>query len=81
MKALVKHFTDMAGDKREMPVLWHQALLVFVQRYKAQLQPAQKEGLKAVMRVHSHYQITPEIRRELFSAAPKQTEEREGMEM
>ena len=28
-------------------------------------------GREQVMRVHSHYSITPEIRRELFSAPPQ----------
>lgn len=30
--ALVDHFTRFARDERQMPVVWHQALLCFVQR-------------------------------------------------
>jgi essential nuclear protein 1 len=30
--ALVEHFCRFKNDSREMPVLWHQSLLVFVQR-------------------------------------------------
>ena len=31
--SLVFHFLGFKQDKREMPVLWHQSLLVFAQRY------------------------------------------------
>lgn len=50
-----------------MPVLWHQTLLVFVQRYKTELTGEQREGLKMLLRVRQHHAITPEIRRELFA--------------
>ena len=33
--ALVHHFYKFTHDQRELPVLWHQALLVFAQRYAA----------------------------------------------
>ena len=49
-------------------MLWHQTLLVFAQRYKTDLEAEQKEGLKALMRKHTHRAITPEIRRELFTS-------------
>ena len=35
---------------------------------QAEVTVEQKERLKAVLRAHQHAQITPEIRRELFSA-------------
>jgi essential nuclear protein 1 len=47
-------------------VLWHQALLVFAQRYKLDLDDNQRQRLKLLLRVHSHHIITGEIRRELF---------------
>ena len=31
--ALVAHFYRFAADPRDLPVLWHQCLLVFVQRW------------------------------------------------
>ena len=34
-----------------------------------ELTAEQKESLKPVLKEHFHYQITPEIRRELFSTA------------
>ena len=49
-------------------MLWHQTLLAFAVHYKAEITTEQKERLKALMRAQPHAQITPEIRRELFSA-------------
>jgi len=65
--SIVEHFRRFLRDPREMPIKWHQALLTFAQRYKNDISPEQKNVLKEVMRVHSHYMITPEIRRELFA--------------
>ena len=86
---LVFHFIRLAKSakrplnprERALPVLWHQALLVFVQRYKTDIAPDQKEALLAVLRGGTdgedemgrqknpayHPSITPEIRRELAS--------------
>lgn len=72
---VVHHFLRFIGEKRELPVLWHQCLLVFVQNYKQDLSSEQKEALLDLLRVHSHHQITPVIRTELFKAAPRDIEE------
>jgi len=58
----------MNQEKRELPVLWHQSLLTFAQRYKNDLSTEQKEALLDLLRVQSHHSITPEIRRELQHA-------------
>lgn len=63
---LSKHFLGFTADTRTLPVLWHQSLLVFTQRYKNDISKAHKEGMKALLKQHFHHQITPEIRRELF---------------
>ncbi len=55
-------------DRRELPVLWHQCLLVFAQRYKEDISSEQKEALMELLRAHTHSQITPEIRRELVNS-------------
>lgn len=34
---LVDHFTGFQREQRTMPVVWHQSLLVFVQRYKNEI--------------------------------------------
>ncbi|KAJ0392672.1 hypothetical protein P43SY_006951 [Pythium insidiosum] len=63
---LSKHFVRFTADTRTLPVLWHQALLTFAQRYKNDISRADKEAMKALLKQHFHHQITPEIRRELF---------------
>jgi essential nuclear protein 1 len=65
--SVVQHFVKYAGDARKLPVFWHQCLLVFVQRYKDDFTPAQREELKGTLRVQVHPTITAEIRRERFS--------------
>jgi len=65
--AVVEHFANFTKDDRKLPVIWHQALLALSQRYKEDITAEQKQQLKILMRKHSHVQITPVIRRELFS--------------
>ncbi|CAB9501846.1 K14797 essential nuclear protein 1 [Seminavis robusta] len=66
--SLVQHFANFVSDDRTLPVLWHQALLVFCQRYKNEVQDEARNSLRLVMKKHFHPKITPEIRRELFGA-------------
>lgn len=61
-------------DVREMPVLWHQALLTFSQRYKSDLSTEQKEALLQLLTAHKHHTLTPEIRRELLYSACRDEE-------
>ncbi|CAO3661780.1 unnamed protein product [Umbelopsis vinacea] len=80
--ALVEHFCRFKNDSREMPVLWHQSLLVFVQRYRQDLVSAQRQDLLELVKVKYHTGITPEIRRELNSAlARNERDEDEDMMM
>ena len=66
--ALVAHFCNFSMDKRELPVLFHQALLTLAQRYKEDISPEQKQHLFILMQNQSHPKITPEIRRELANS-------------
>lgn len=43
--ASVFHFLQFEQDKRELPTLWHHALLMFVQRYKNDISSEQREAL------------------------------------
>lgn len=63
--AVVDHFTAFLKDQRRMVVLWHQALLIFAQRYKNDMTVDQKRRLLKLIQVHNHPLITPEIRYEL----------------
>ena len=66
--SVVFHFLRFRSEKRELPVLWHQSLLTFVQRYKGHISSEQKEALMELLKFHFHGKITPEIRRELLHA-------------
>lgn len=72
--ALVYHFVRFQSDKRELPVLWHQAFLTFVQRYKEDIASEQKEALLELCKKHNHHKITPEIRRELTQSKSRDEE-------
>ncbi|KEP61886.1 UNVERIFIED_CONTAM: bystin protein [Hammondia hammondi] len=67
VQACVAHFHRFAERTDALPVAWHQALLVFVQRYKFCLSEGERSMLKEVLRVHFHEKIGQEIRRELLA--------------
>ena len=66
--ALVFHFIRFQDDRREMPVLWHQALLVFLQRYKEDITTEQKEAIQELIKKQNHHTVTGEIRREITNS-------------
>ena len=59
--ALVSHFIRFITDKRELPVLWYQSLLAFVENYQDDISDEQKEALADLCKVHRHHAITPVI--------------------
>lgn len=63
--AVVAHFVSFENDTRAMPVIWHQSLLAFVQRYKNELQKEDKDNLKRLLEIQKHKLVTPEISREI----------------
>ncbi|KAI0052588.1 Bystin-domain-containing protein [Auriscalpium vulgare] len=76
--AMVFHFIRLSNtyknkerSKDTLPVLWHQSLLVFVQRYAEHLTPDQKDALLDVVRVHPHPQISAEVRREIVNSVAR----------
>lgn len=74
-----RHPNPNNKDENNLPVMFHQCFLVFAQRYKNDITDEQREILLEVLKVQVHPAITPEIRRELMSGAPR-TEE-DGMEV
>lgn len=72
--AIVHHFVQFQNDKRQLPVLWHQALLTFVQRYKSDIASEQKEALLELLKAHTHHEITNEVRRELVNSKSRDLE-------
>ncbi|OZC11465.1 Bystin [Onchocerca flexuosa] len=72
--ALVNHYLRFRKEERQLPVLWHQSLLAFAQRYKNDISDEQRVALLELTKVQNHYQITPEVCRELISAKKKESE-------
>lgn len=60
--ALVHHFIRFRSDQRELPVLWHQSLLAFVQHYRQDVSTEQKKALLELLHHQFHHTITNEIR-------------------
>ncbi|GFZ45097.1 Uncharacterized protein JCM24511_02823 [Saitozyma sp. JCM 24511] len=75
--ALVFHFIRLANaplsrtGEDKLSVLWHQSMLVFVQRYGSDLTPDQKDALLDVIRVRPHPTISAEIRREIVNSVER----------
>ncbi|TXG73097.1 hypothetical protein EZV62_001676 [Acer yangbiense] len=68
VNAIFAHFMRFYDDPRIMPVIWHQSLLAFVQRYKNELRKEDKDDLRILLKQQKHRLVTPEIVRELDSS-------------
>ena len=77
--AVVFHFLKFRNETRQLPVLWHQSLLTFVQRYKSHVSSEQKEAILELLKIQVHDKITPEIRRELQNSKCRDEEMDEPM--
>ena len=67
--AVVFHFLRFKMDTRTLPVLWHQSLLTFVQRYREDMSVEQKEEIMDLVRSHhTHHEISAEVRREIVNS-------------
>jgi essential nuclear protein 1 len=62
----VKNGSKKPVKDDKLPVLWHQSLLVFAQRYKNDITEDQREALLDLLLVRGHKDIGPEVRRELL---------------
>jgi essential nuclear protein 1 len=76
LSALVQYFCGflhsspggVAPGLGACPLIWHQTLLAFVQRYKNELSANQVAAIRNLVKVQQHHAVTTEIRRELLSA-------------
>lgn len=59
--------TGGGGNTRQLPVIWHQCLLAFAQRYRNDITEDQREALLDLLLTHGHHTIGPEVRRELLA--------------
>ncbi|CCC06872.1 hypothetical protein SMACR_00898 [Sordaria macrospora] len=74
LDALVFHFlrypafaTGGHMAPNALPVIFHQCMLSFAQRYKTNITEDQREALLDLLLTHGHDKISPEIRRELLA--------------
>lgn len=68
LDALVFHFLRIFKTEKELPVLFHQSLLSFAQRYKNDITQEQREALLEVNNgSKGHHVIGPEVKRELLA--------------
>jgi essential nuclear protein 1 len=54
------------GGQGKLPVIWHQCLLAFAQRYRNDITEDQREALLDLLLSRGHKSISPEVRRELL---------------
>jgi len=57
---------DGLGGAAKLPVIWHQCLLAFAQRYRNDITEDQREALLDLLLTRGHKSISPEVRRELL---------------
>ncbi|CAG8951806.1 hypothetical protein HYFRA_00005610 [Hymenoscyphus fraxineus] len=55
-----------AAKDTKLPVIWHQCLLAFAQRYRNDITEDQREALLDLLLTKGHSAIGPEVRRELL---------------
>ncbi|XP_042056726.1 bystin-like [Salvia splendens] len=79
LDALVAHFMKFYDESRVMPVIWHQSLLAFAQRYKNELRKDDKDDLNALVERQRHKLVTPEILRELNNSRNRGERESDPM--
>ncbi|KAF2496551.1 bystin [Lophium mytilinum] len=58
---------EAIGGVAKLPVIWHQCLLAFAQRYRNDITEDQREALLDLLLTRGHYKIGPEVRRELLA--------------
>ncbi|XP_052187941.1 bystin isoform X2 [Diospyros lotus] len=79
LDAMVAHFMKFLEDERIMPVIWHQSLLAFVQRYKNELRKEDKVNLNILVGKQRHKLVTPEILTELNNSRNRGEKEEDLM--
>jgi len=65
MLAVHEFFISFIEEENDLPVMWHQSLLIFVEFYKKSLTDDQVKSIKKLCKRKTHPSITTEIRKEL----------------
>ncbi|KAL9585557.1 MAG: hypothetical protein Q9212_001451 [Teloschistes hypoglaucus] len=63
----------LGSNSFKLPVLWHQCLLAFAQRYRNDITEDQREALLDLLAGRGHKDIGPEVRRELLAGRGRGT--------
>ncbi|KAK8080666.1 hypothetical protein PG997_008484 [Apiospora hydei] len=69
---------ERAAIQHKLPVIWHQCLLAFAQRYRNDITEDQREALLDLLLTHGHHTIGPEVRRELLAGRGRGVPPRTG---
>lgn len=70
--AILNYFLRFDAIDEKQPLLWHQALLDFVQKYGVELLFEQRDHLEMLLQKHKHEKITPEILKYLSEHPPRE---------
>jgi essential nuclear protein 1 len=65
VESVIKYFIKFRTDVKILPVIWHQTLLTFVQKYSSNICASSREAIKSLTKIQFHTQISPLIHREL----------------
>lgn len=76
IECLVAHFCAFSAEGQALPLVWHRALLLFVQRYKFDIDDEQRRRLRDLLKVHLHDALGQEVRRELLAPKPGEAGDR-----
>ena len=68
--SVIEWFLRFESGSLLMPIIWHQTLLIIVQRYKHELSDQQRIAIKKLIKKQNHHSITPDIKRELEAGKP-----------
>lgn len=61
------YYDETERKEVRLPVIWHQCLLKFAQRYRNEITEDQREALLDLLLEKGHHKIGPEVRRELLA--------------
>ena len=82
LDALVFHFLRIFKTEEELPVLFHQSLLSFAQKYKNDITQEQREALLEVNNGNKgHHLIASEVKRELLAGQSRMDPNGEQMDV
>uniref|UniRef100_A0A7S3DY24 Bystin n=1 Tax=Chloropicon laureae TaxID=464258 RepID=A0A7S3DY24_9CHLO len=76
---LVDSFVAFEREQRELPVVWHQSFLCFIQRYKHAITAQDKQRLRKLCTRKGHYLVGPEVLREIDHGHSRGEKPKDGL--